>query len=83
MGETDCGNGRKKITVAKEAVMEWSRSIPKDAKLGLVAFFITNGLKCPFMQLTFMGDQTNVDRICEHFVHYPFYQRLSHAAHQP
>ncbi len=39
MNETGCSGGRKKITVAKEAVVEWSKNIPADANLGLIVFF--------------------------------------------
>ncbi len=38
MRETGCSAGRQKIAVAREAVMEWSKSVPKDANLGLIAF---------------------------------------------
>ncbi len=39
MGEIECGDGRQKISVAKEAVTEWAKTLPKDSKLGLVAFY--------------------------------------------
>ncbi len=39
MGEVECGDGRQKISVAKEAVTEWAKTLPKDANLGLVAFY--------------------------------------------
>jgi len=38
MCETGCSAGRKKIDVAIEAVMEWSKTVPQDANLGLIAF---------------------------------------------
>lgn len=38
MGETDCGGGRAKIIAAREAVMEWSKTVPGSANLGLVSF---------------------------------------------
>ncbi len=38
MSETGCSDGRKKIVVAKEAVVEWSKNIPGDANLGLIVF---------------------------------------------
>jgi len=38
MGESNCAGGRRKIEVAKDAVSEWSKSIPSEAYLGLVAF---------------------------------------------
>jgi len=38
MKEVDCSGGRPKIDVAREAVAEWSRTMDKDANLGLVAF---------------------------------------------
>ncbi len=38
MGESNCAGGRRKLDVAKDAVSEWSKSIPSDAYLGLVAF---------------------------------------------
>ncbi len=38
MRDTDCAGGRQKIDVAKEAVVEWSKFLPQDANLGLVAF---------------------------------------------
>lgn len=39
MGETECGDGRAKLDVAKEAVTQWADTIPHDADLGLVAFY--------------------------------------------
>jgi uncharacterized protein with von Willebrand factor type A (vWA) domain len=38
MREIGCSAGRPKIDVAKEAVVEWSRSVPQDANLGLFIF---------------------------------------------
>jgi len=38
MGDVKCSAGRKKIDVAKEAVIEWSKTLPPDANIGLVAF---------------------------------------------
>ncbi|MDM8542122.1 vWA domain-containing protein [Desulfococcaceae bacterium HSG9] len=38
MGDVKCSAGRKKISVAKEAVIEWSKTLPADANIGLVAF---------------------------------------------
>ncbi len=38
MLDSKCSAGRSKIEVAKEAVVEWSKSIPQNAYLGLVAF---------------------------------------------
>jgi len=38
MLDSKCSAGRSKIEVAKDAVVEWSKSIPQDAYLGLVAF---------------------------------------------
>jgi len=38
MGDVKCSAGRKKIDVAKEAVTEWSKTLPADANIGLVAF---------------------------------------------
>ncbi len=38
MGDVKCSAGRKKIDVAKEAVTEWSKTLPEDANIGLVAF---------------------------------------------
>ncbi len=38
MGDAKCSAGRKKIDVAKEAVTEWSKTLPPDANIGLVAF---------------------------------------------
>ncbi len=38
MDGTDCSNGTKKIDAAKVAVNEWSKSLPSDANVGLVAF---------------------------------------------
>ncbi|MBF0468903.1 MAG: VWA domain-containing protein [Desulfamplus sp.] len=39
MAELECGAGRRKIEVAKEAVTEWAKTVPDDANLGLVAFY--------------------------------------------
>lgn len=57
MGETECGDGRKKIDVALEAVSDWATSLPADANLGLVAFYynkwemlpLTPGDRNPFL----------------------------------
>ncbi len=38
MGETDCGEGRTKIAVAREAVKQWIKLLPPQDNLGLVAF---------------------------------------------
>ncbi len=38
MRDSGCSAGKQKIDVAKEAVMEWSKTLPLDANLGLVAF---------------------------------------------
>ncbi len=38
MDETNCSGNRRKIEVAKEAVIEWSKTVPQNANLGLVAF---------------------------------------------
>ena len=38
MDDSECSDGRRKIDVAKEAVTEWSKTVPEDANLGLVAF---------------------------------------------
>jgi Ca-activated chloride channel family protein len=38
MGEVKCSDNRKKIDVAREAVVEWSKSVPENANIGLVAF---------------------------------------------
>lgn len=38
MRDTGCSAGRQKIAVAREAVMEWSKTVPRDANLGLIAF---------------------------------------------
>lgn len=38
MGDVKCSAGRRKIEVAKEAVTEWSKTVPTDANIGLVAF---------------------------------------------
>ncbi len=38
MGDVKCSAGRKKIDVAKKAVTEWSKTLPADANIGLVAF---------------------------------------------
>ncbi len=59
MVETDCAGGKTKIEVAKMAVKEWSKSVPQDANIGLVAFFNNGWAKLPlsahnrhkFMQL--------------------------------
>jgi len=38
MGDVKCSAGRRKIDVAREAVTEWSKTLPGDANIGLVAF---------------------------------------------
>lgn len=38
MDDSKCSGGRRKIEVAKEAVVEWSNTVPGDANLGLIAF---------------------------------------------
>jgi hypothetical protein len=38
MAETECSVTRRKIDVAKEAVVRWSASVPQDANLGLYVF---------------------------------------------
>lgn len=38
MKEKDCSGNRAKIEVAKQAVIEWSRSVPDDANIGLIVF---------------------------------------------
>ncbi len=38
MGGTACGGGRPRILPAKEAAIQWERSAPADANIGLVAF---------------------------------------------
>jgi len=38
MGDGGCSGGEAKIRVAKRAVMEFAKSIPKDTNIGLVAF---------------------------------------------
>ena len=47
MGEVECGDGRQKISVAKEAVTEWAKRLPKDANLGLVAFYYNKWAALP------------------------------------
>ncbi len=47
MGEVECGDGRQKISVAKEAVTEWAKSLPQDANLGLVAFYYNKWAALP------------------------------------
>ncbi|MBF0259328.1 MAG: VWA domain-containing protein [Desulfamplus sp.] len=39
MAELQCGAGRRKIEVAKDAVTEWAKTVPENANLGLVAFY--------------------------------------------
>ncbi|NNG01951.1 MAG: VWA domain-containing protein [Desulfobacteraceae bacterium] len=39
MAESGCSGRRRKIDVAKEAVAEWSKSVPSDANLGVFAFY--------------------------------------------
>ncbi|KJR40485.1 von Willebrand factor type A (vWA) domain-containing protein [Candidatus Magnetoovum chiemensis] len=39
MAEAECSGGRQKINVARDAVTEWSKNIPDDANLGVVAFY--------------------------------------------
>ncbi len=56
MGESGCSDGRDKIGVAKEAVIEWYKTIPlKEANVGLVAF---HG-KWTTLDLTLKKDATN------------------------
>ncbi len=38
MNESECSAGRSKIDVAKESLGEWSKSVPEDVNLGMVAF---------------------------------------------
>ncbi|MDQ7783723.1 MAG: VWA domain-containing protein [Desulfomonilaceae bacterium] len=38
MAETKCAGGRRKYEVARDAFMEWAKSVPPDANVGLVAF---------------------------------------------
>ncbi|MFH1210549.1 MAG: vWA domain-containing protein [archaeon] len=38
MNDSNCSGSKSKIDVAKEAVIEWSQTIPPDSNLGLVAF---------------------------------------------
>ncbi|MBC8394951.1 MAG: VWA domain-containing protein [Deltaproteobacteria bacterium] len=38
MRDSKCSGGRQKIEVAKEAVVEWSKTVPGDANLGLISF---------------------------------------------
>lgn len=38
MKESKCSGSRSKIQVAKDAVVEWSKTVPGDANLGLIAF---------------------------------------------
>lgn len=38
MDDSECSDERRKIDVAKEAVTEWSKTVPENANLGLVAF---------------------------------------------
>lgn len=38
MSERKCAGGRTKYEVAKEAVLEWSQSVPANANVGLVSF---------------------------------------------
>jgi hypothetical protein len=38
MKKSECSGGRRKIDAAKAAVVEWSKSVPSDANLGLYAF---------------------------------------------
>ncbi len=63
MGEVECGDGRQKISVAKEAVTEWSKTLPKDANLGLVAFYYNKWAALPLQagsRDAFMGEIKNV-----------------------
>jgi uncharacterized protein with von Willebrand factor type A (vWA) domain len=38
MGDSACGNGRPRVEPAKRAAIEWSKSVPSDANIGLIAF---------------------------------------------
>ncbi|MDP2932715.1 MAG: VWA domain-containing protein [bacterium] len=55
MDKSDCSDGRRKIDVAKEAVIEWYKTIPPEANVGLVAF---HG-KWTTLDLTSKKDATN------------------------
>jgi hypothetical protein len=38
MAGIECSDGKRKIDAAKEAVVEWGKSLPDDANVGLIAF---------------------------------------------
>ncbi|CAB5090367.1 hypothetical protein D3OALGA1CA_5843 [Olavius algarvensis associated proteobacterium Delta 3] len=38
MGESDCAGDSRKLEIAKQAVVAWSKSVPEDANLGFYSF---------------------------------------------
>ncbi len=38
MSDIECGAGQQKIVIARHVVSQWSKTVPEDANLGLVAF---------------------------------------------
>lgn len=38
MADTECAKGRTKSEVSKEAIVEWSESVPENAHVGLISF---------------------------------------------
>ncbi len=47
MNDSDCSAGKTKIEAAKAAVSEWSKTLPEDANLGLIAFYQSNWTSLP------------------------------------
>ncbi len=47
MRESECAGSRRKIDIAKEAVVAWSKSVPSTANLGLYAFYNEGVLTLP------------------------------------
>jgi uncharacterized protein with von Willebrand factor type A (vWA) domain len=47
MNESQCSGASRKIDIAKQAVVAWSKSVPTDANLGLYAFHSNGILSLP------------------------------------
>jgi Mg-chelatase subunit ChlD len=47
MSETDCAVSSRKIDIAKQAIVAWSKSVPSNANLGLYAFHNNGVLTLP------------------------------------
>lgn len=47
MNDSECSAGKTKIEAAKAAVAEWSKTVPEDANLGVVAFYQSKWASLP------------------------------------